>query len=300
MKKLLFLIFLLQSFLFGTVTEPLAFEIGSGYREDHLKWLISSDTPDSQLNYKERYKHPRYLQTNASLRVIDRDIYFFGNFAYSFFASSQMHQKDRDIILYSFDFKNHGYDLESALELGYAVNLTPDHMEKTILIPLFGYSGFWKILKREDSTPTYEQNGAAVSSVLDKRLKQVWFGPYLGVNLEFIPCDRVIFDLGYHFNWLKLKHKSTSDLQIGLIDNYKIIDAALDAHSHAAFGKITYVFTEKFKLAFMGKYDYFISEDKTKVNFVTKAQNIDSDVYKNNFFSRWWYVFLGLEFIFQY
>lgn len=294
MKKLFFLACILLNVLFGTVTEPLTFAIGSGYREDHFKWKISADTTEDLLIYQERYKHPRYLQTNASLRLIERDIYLFGNFAYSFFAKSEMHQKDRDALLYFFDFKNQGYDLESALEIGLAVNLTPERLEKIILIPLLGYSSFWKIYKRRDPRPL-EING--VASDLNKRLKQVWFGPYLGANLEIIPSEKIAFDLAYHFSWLKLKHKSTSDLIEDGIDNYKIINSKMDGHSHYALGKIRYVFSKNFTLALVGKYNYFLSRDKAKVDFVSQTNAL---AFKNNFFSRWWYGFLGIEFNFQY
>jgi hypothetical protein len=307
MKKLVCLLFLfLHNIVFSTIIEPLSLDLGLGYREDHFKWNITSDTLEKVLFYQERYKHPRYLQTNLSLKAIQRDLYFFYNFAYSFFGKGQMHQKIKDANLYSFDYKNKGRDIETELEVGYAVDLTSGRIEKFILIPLFGYSGFWKSFKREDSHPTYQNSGLLISSNLSKNLKEVWYGPYLGVNLEFIPSEIVIFNLGYHFNWLKLKHKSTSELvetsNSLVVNDYKIINGFFSGHSDYAFGKITYVCNKNCKIAFLGKFDYFISnKDKANVSFVQKENDASSDLsIKNNFFARWWYGFLGTEIIFQF
>ena len=326
MKKKYWLLFFVsfQSFLFSAVPLPLSLGLYSGYRTDEFSWKLVTDTDEDVLIFREKYEHPRYIQTGASLTTINNGFYFLANFGYAPLLSHNMHitDTDSDSNEYIFGYKTKGYDLDGAIEIGVAANLTPDRIYKFYVIPLVGYNGFWKTYKRNNPHPgpyvDYQNSEKvnAYSSSSSRKLKQIWYGPYVGGKLYIVPNDVVSFDVSYHFNWMKLKLKFISFLEVFKWDQTDVLtlheiitknmnDTVSECYAHYAIAKVTFNTSKRVKLALLGRYNYYMS-DKEKAILVTNTNELIPQNQQtkqntvNKVYSRWWNMAGVIELIFQF
>jgi hypothetical protein len=320
----LILLLLSQCYLFSFDPSPFRLDLYSGYRVDEFEVRLLSDTNEEILMFSEKYKHPRYIQTGASFSILNNGFYLLADCGYAPLLNHKMWMIDTDTDNneYYFDYKIKGYDLNGALELGITANLTPERMYKFYVIPLAGYSGFWKFYKINDPHPSPYidfTNNLKVEgySVLNlRKFREVWYGPYIGAKLYIVPNNFVSFDLAYHFNWVKLKLRFASLLDILKYDNnadlflHEVIskdfdDTASDGYSHQAFAKITFNSSRHIKLGFFARYNYLMN-DKKKGRVTINSDRLFPDNKQNQFksvnkvFSRWWNLTGAFELIFQF
>lgn len=323
-KKWFWIFFLLQSkHLFCSLPVSLGVDLFSGFREDSFSYKLVSDTKEDVLNYREKFHHPKYIQSGICFHLLKNGFYLSSSFGYAPLLTHKMRiiDTDSDHNPYSFDYKTKGYDFGSSGEVGIAANLTPDRIYKFIVIPLGGYRGEWKIYKRrhpKQNPLTIFQNGdelGAYSSV-DKKLRQIWYGPFVGGKIIIVPNDFISFDIAYHFNWMKLKLKFQSLLETKETDKdnhliyQKIIeknmdDTLSDSYSHNALLKITFNSSKRVKIALSVIYNYFMSDKEkgivridTKEHYPVNVHSSQNSVIK--VFSRWWNISGVFELVFQF
>lgn len=303
---------------------PLSISVNSGYRFDQFNYKILSDTQENELVYEEKFKSPQYWQSSIAFSVLKNGFYLSTDFNYAQLLNKKMKLTDTDMDLneYLFDYIARGYDLDSSFEVGFGANLTPDRVYKFLVMPIVGYSGFWKFYKRKDQTPDPDKvfiNGYDInsySSLSKRKLSQIWYGPYIGGKLIIIPNNLVEFDLSYHFNWMKLKLKFNSDLELFKYDQFnelstrqiiekQLNDSVNECYSHLAALKVGFFATNHFKIAFTSKFNYFLSEkEKAILSVETKdiypTYLLDKKNSVNKVLSRWWNVSGVLDLIFKF
>ena len=321
MKKLYFLIFILflQSYIYCSAAVPFNIDFYAGYRADQFNWKIVSDTEEDILIYREKYEHPTYLQTGVSISILKDGLYFLSNFGCAPLLSKHMHITDTYLDNeYSYNYKINGIDFDGEIELGAAANLTPDRIYKFYVVPLVGYAGFWKSFKRykPDPNPYLENNIDLFSCISSKKLRQVWYGPYVGGKFFIMPNQLISLDVSYHFNWMKLKIKTISSLDIytrdidGELLSHELIKKILDdsvneCYAHMAIAKLTFNTSKHLKIALSGKYNYYMA-DNEKMVFITDSKDIfplEAQEKINSvckIYSRWWNIVAALELIYQF
>jgi hypothetical protein len=318
-SKFTFLFLFLPGVIFCSLPLPLSLEFYSGYREDQFSFKLTSNTEVERLIYREKFDHPRYLVTGISLTTINNGFYFFTDFSYSPLLTHKMHLTDSDLDLkyYTFNHKVKGYDIGTFGELGIAANLTPDRIYQFYIIPLGGYSAYWKAYKRlgiNDEIDLQSDSKIEAKSYLgNRKLKEVWYGPYVGGKIFMVPNDFVSFDLAYHFNWIKLKIKFFSILEIinsNLNDNLifdefltkEIDDTFCHGHSHFAEAKVTFNTSKRIKLALFGRYNYYLLDKEKGILKISHEENsmIKEQNSISKLFSRWWSLTGSLELIYQF
>ena len=317
------LLSLVQCYLLSIDLSPLKLDLYSGYRIDEFESKLLSDTDEEILIYREKYKHPRYIQTGAILCILHHGFYFLSDFGYAPLLNHKMRMTDTDLENsdYFFDYKVKGYDLNGALELGIAANLTPDRLYKFYVIPLVGYAGFWKFYKRTDPHPspyldfTNNIEVEGYSSLDARKFKEVWYGPYVGGKLFIVPNNLVSFDLAYHFNWIKLKLRfaslldtlksSNGDLFLHEIISKDFDDTLCDGYSHYAFARVTFNSSKHIKVGLFGRYNYLIADKKKgRVTLIYDRLFPETEQVQfnsvNKVFSRWWNLTGAFELTFQF
>lgn len=323
-KRILFVLFFFQSYLFAYQEGPVKVDLYGGYRVDEFECKLLSNTNEQVLVYSERLKHPQYVQTGASLDVLTNGFYLFADFGYAPLLTHKLKNidTDEDLIQYKFDYKVKGYDLNGALEIGIVANLTPDRLYKFYIIPLVGYDGFWKSYKRKDPHPLpyskviNNEKVEGFGSLGSKKFSEVWYGPYLGGKLYIEPNDFVSFDLAYHFNWLKLKLKFLSLLETLKYEDdgelafdemiCKNFDGTIShGYSHFVFAKATFNTSRHIKVACFLRYNYLMN-DKNKATVTVETRQLfpqSSEKVSNSLtkvYSRWWNLTGALELIFHF
>lgn len=318
------LLFLFQSSLFPYQAGPVKVDLYGGYRVDEFEFKLFSNTCEQVLIYSEKFKHPQYIQTGASLNVLTNGFYLFADCGYAPLLTNKMKNidTDADLLQYRFDYNLKGYDLNGALEIGIVANLTPDRLYKFYIIPLVGYDGFWKFYKRNHPRPSpysismNNEKNEGFSSLDSKKFSEVWYGPYLGGKLYIEPNCFVCFDLAYHFNWLKLKLKFQSILDALKYQNDAVLSlneiisknfdqTVSDGFSHFVFAKATFNTSRHIKVACFIKYNYLMNDKNkatlrvdTKQLFPQNSETISNSLTK--VYSRWWNLTGAFELIFDF
>ena len=325
MKKIFcsILFFLAHSYLFSYEPKPWHLDFYSGYRIDEFECSIFSKADEQVLIYSEKFENPKYIQTGTSFTVLNNGFYLFADIGYAALLTDKMKMmnSDQDRADYYFDYKVRGYDLNGAMEIGITANLSPERLYKLYVIPFVGYNGFWKFYKSDCQTDQYSEisngirsEGYSLSG--HRKFREVWYGPYVGGKLYIEPNHLMNFDLSYHFNWLKLKLKFKSLLEVlkyseeGDLFLQEFIckdfnDTLSDGYSHQALAKVTFNTSDHVKVGFFARYDYIMC-NKKEGNLEIDITNIIPENRSNKYnspsrvFSRWWNLTGAFELIFQF
>lgn len=309
MKEKLFLLFLGCLIpLFCTITEPVTFEIETGYREDYLNWKSLTDDDLELLEYKETYKGLQYWQSNLLIRSITRDFYLEVEGGYGGLINGDMHQKYANQSFTNDDFKAsynviRGNDWNAEGVIGMLVNLTPERFTKLILIPKLGYSSWWRIIYTDNPSPLsltvsdniYDDDSIIVFSMNRRRLKQVWYGPTIGGGLQINPNNKVILKANYMFHWMKVDNKAeasyrryydSEDHLADIMENFHADD--IKAYGHVGKISASYGISDKFRLGIGARFQYYSSyiRNYTYEKFETMTQENSL----RRYVSRWWYI----------
>jgi hypothetical protein len=330
-KKQIFCIFLLFFIKANaSVNEPLSFTLKAGYRQNYLSWKSLSDTESELLIYQEKYKKQNMVDLEAELYSIHRDIYFSleGGFAGLFNSDAYQRYDQLDFTAdkprLSFDAK--GTDWHVFGLLGIAANLTQGRYYKWIIVPVFGYGGYWTSIKRKATKPESlalsDPSGAGIQSsyinskLSDKNLEDNWHGPAIGAHIIVDPGTMVVFDFSYLFNWLNLHHDSlvelkkqdfsASGLAVETIITQSEKISSSSSYGHIVKAKASCQLSKKFLTSFTAKYQYFVSDKKehiqkeieTKQVFPSPSTSILRT--KDKFIIRWWYLSFVLDLSYRF
>ncbi len=200
-----YLLALLPFCLFASINQPLRVELFSGYRNDTLHWHTDSQNED--------YENIQFWQNGLKVRSVQRDIVFNAEGSYSAFGKGTLNQIDVQ-----------GYAADGTGHFGYAANLTPDRTYKAIVIPLVGFSGHYEKLSF---------------------YSQTLYGPCLGGAIQVEPGNRMVFEVGYAFNWLRLRAKA---------DSFKF--KGWGNYGHSGWVQLDFVLARDWRVGLLGQIDY--------------------------------------------
>jgi hypothetical protein len=215
--RIFFLFLFWIPLLWGSITQPLSLEMGVGYSYDRINEKAFTNTSAESLVYEEKYLH-HAMQTLFTLRTIQRDFFVLASAGYGYLGNRDMKERWGDQKLAfspNIHFKTKGHSWQSIGLLGYAVNVIPDHFHQCLLIPHVGYGGFWTNIQRHSPHPSPDiwQNSTIYPGIKEKRTKDLWYGPSLGLLLEGDPWQDVWVRIGYSFYFLDIHHQTFSSLQ---------------------------------------------------------------------------------------
>lgn len=273
-KYLLFLPIL----LFGSITQPFTMDLGNGYREDHLLLRLFLPGDASTRIYQEKYKHLRFLQTDLTLRTIQRDIFIWINGGAATIGKGSLSQGSFQLDFTdtspSYLYDTDGYAFHAIGLLGYGVNLTPDRYYRVVLTPTVGYSGYWEWIKPNSPKPNPDQiplTGDSFANVAASKPRKTffrWNGFVLGANIHLAPGGPVFFDLFYAYHFLQFRERVSFKLDIDRFSDPDTLTTATsltfsgrpktnDANGHLGMIKASWPFSKHWEGSLLGKIFYF-------------------------------------------
>jgi hypothetical protein len=300
MKKWI-LFFSIPWILFGSVNEPMRWDLLSGYRNDTVHWHLMDE--HNQLIYSEHDRDIQFWSNALVLKTIYRDIALFAYGSYGAFGQGSMKQR----------FANLSYTEDSPLlswhpdvwnlngwgYFGYAVNLTADRTYQVILIPMIGYGADYE---HTDSNGLKTASGAALApaatyllnSSFQKSEKMCWFGPLFGGLFIIYPGSGLRFEAGYAYHRLHLRFnvEKESDVlfydasgtflnQVQEMEKIRVKDRANIEHS--GWAKIDYLASKEWRVGLEGQIQYFTSRILD-----ARVKNLQSEVTSSKKFKVRW------------
>lgn len=281
MKCSLFASILLSAQLWGSFTEPTRWEYSTGYRNDRLHWHLQDPGDGGALTYSEVYRDLQFWENALSLTVYQRDIYLFLGGDYSAFGQGGSLTQRYANLNYAtdqphFTFTPQGWAADGTGHFGYCVNLTDGRTYKTIFIPFLGFSVHYERLERKDGRPDPRESDAAVgansyamTSQLPNNLNLSWYGFLLGGAFHIDPGGRLLFDLGYNYNWLHIRFHTrfANDVFMGSPlftqqSTYNSIKAKTGGNlGHTGWVKASYRIDRDWRAGLGASIYYFVSRD---------------------------------------
>jgi hypothetical protein len=295
MQRYIFISFFLFSSLWGSFSEPTRWEFSTGYRNDRLHWHLQNPGDGGALNYSEVYRDLQFWENALSLIVYHRDIYFFLNGGYGAFGKGgSMTQRYANLSYTSdqphFTFTPNGWAAEGTGRFGYCVNLTDGRTYKTVLIPFIGFSVFYEQLQAQDPQPDSRFSTHAIgadsytmSSSLPGHQSLAWYGFLLGGAFHIDPGGRLLFDVGYNYNWLHVRFHThyANEVFFGapLLSNqssYSSIKAKTSGNvGQTGWAKVSYKLYRGWQIGLGGQLNYFVSRDFDAKNHQTTNQAVE-------------------------
>ena len=277
MKILSYLLFWVPlSIAWGSVNEPMRWEIDSGYRNDTLHWHLKQN---DRLIYSEHNRNLQFWENALSIRVIYRDLAVFIKGAYGALGRGSLEQRYTNLNFtsepISFSFHSTGWTADGWGYFGYAVNLTPDRTYKVILIPLVGYGVDDEYIRRHG---TQRKSGAGlslgesylISSSLPRHLHMCWYGPLFGGLFKIQPGGRLQFETGYTYHRLYLRFISKMQTDVSLfasdgipfneMDQTNLLKVKNNGNlAHTAWANMDYILSKEWHFGLFAQIQYLAS-----------------------------------------
>ncbi len=273
----LFFLFLAPLFLFATIIEPYTLDFSTGYREDTLRFRLFNPGDDSTRIYQDKYKGLRFLQTELTVRKVQRDIYLWANGGFSCIGSGDFSQSSLHILDISnppsYTFGSRGWAAHAMGLFGYCVNLTPGRYYRVAFTPCAGYEGYWQKMKPKDPSPnpatvTTIGGESEISSSQDPDTYFRWNGFIVGGNIQILPGNGALFDLFYGYNFLQFRKDFSFAFTTSCFDamgNLTLEESMAfrgkakthDALGHLGMVRAAYPFSTHLEGAIFGRIFYF-------------------------------------------
>jgi hypothetical protein len=286
--------------LFATIIEPFSLDTSIGYREDTLRFRIIDPGDASTRIYQDKYKNLKFMQTELTLRKIQRDIYLWITGGYAFFGSSDYSQTSLNILNVTptpnYQFNTSGWAAHVMALFGYCVNLTPERYYRVVFTPCAGYAGYWEHLTPKNPSP----NPAVIStggnttdlfSNIKPKTHYRWNGWIVGGNIQIKPGNGAIFDLFYGYQFLQLRKTIRFGFLTQITDNNGNIISSTQqkfngkpktngGHGHYGTVRAGYPFTNYLEGALWARVDYnsshiqdFHLDEKTNAIFPSPSES---------------------------
>ncbi|MEI6243068.1 MAG: hypothetical protein WCP39_06665 [Chlamydiota bacterium] len=311
----IFLPFLLCApLLWGSVTQPLTLEAGAGYTYDRMNEKALTNTGDETLVYEEKYTN-HVTQTILTLRTIQRDFFALATAGYGYLGHKDMEQRwGTQNLLFSPDtrYTTQGHNWQTLGLIGYAVNVIPEHFHKFIITPVGGFGGFWKNISRHSPHPNPDSsnNSTLYPGQLEKRTKDVWYGPTLGIIFEGDPWHGAWVRVGYSFYGFKIHHKTFARIEEKrytdgslTLDHIITLKEKLGTGKGSGhFGQIQFIYelSKHWQVAVLSEIHYFYSDKKRHMHktqwteTIFPSESVSEIKGKDKFHARWYTLsFLG-------
>ena len=193
-----------RSKFFGWETET---SIRGGYRRDHFRWSIAGDKSGNNPNILSELTWENLESqtlTGSALLTRKSFIALRGSAEYGWIFAGQ--NQDSDYLLNDrrgeFSRSNNASDGGQLLDVAGGVGY-PWAPESTLyefrLIPLAGYSYHQQNLTITHGFQTIPSTGPFNS--LDSRYRAEWRGPWIGLDLDFKPYDKIRAYGGFEYHW---------------------------------------------------------------------------------------------------
>ena len=275
MRRYLLSCLLLSSQLWGSFSEPTRWEYSTGYRNDRLHWHLRKE---GSLSYSEVYRNLQFWENALSLTLYQRDIYLFIGGDYSAFGQGGTVTQRYANLSYAsnephFTFTPEGWAADGTGHFGYCVNLTDGRTYKTIFIPFLGFSVHYEWLERGEGRPNpLVDSSYTMSSELPGNLNLSWYGFLLGGAFHIDPGGRLVFDLGYNYNWLHLRFHTRYAYNTYLDTDqstYNSVKGKTGGNlGHTGWVKVDYRIDRSWRAGLGAEINYFVSR-----NFNTKEKS---------------------------
>jgi hypothetical protein len=205
-----------------------------------------------------------------SLKTIYRDLFLLLRGSYATFGRGTLFQKYAGLSFTSeqpqFQFNTDGWAADGSGSFGLAVNLTTGRTYKVLIIPLFGFSGHFEYLHRNDPSPNpYESPGAfTMQSSLPGKLHLMWYGFFLGGNVSIEPGGPLILQAGYAYHWLHLNFKSRFQSQVVQNNTSQTTESSLRVKEggnlgHTGWLQLDFILPKLWRLGVGAQIRYFSS-----------------------------------------
>lgn len=288
MKNSIFAIFVITFSLTLSASESLTKDIISslrlGFEETSLKWAAN----EAGATYlRQDFDHLKFLTTTISLGTIQRNFLLKAGFSSAFYGRGTLEQETRLLsrnAIPVFEANTKGSTFRPDIQLGYYIHLTPDHLNKIILIPKLGYSAFYfnyYVKKPGSDIPVFDNIQYSDLATI-KTLKQFWYGFLLGASASLQTYDGFSISLSYYYHFDHLNHKFKSQfLQTNLTDNYQnliFIDAEKKtprAFSHEAILNVDYLILDYLSLGALMQYQYLCANNDP-MTMIERRYSLDS------------------------
>ena len=275
--------FALPATLVATINEPPRLELLSGYRNDLIHWHLTQG--DIFLS-SERARNIQFWQNALLFDCIHRDIACSAKAGYGAFGRGEL--KERLAFAGAtpdFTFFTHGWAVDGATFLGYAVNLTPDRTYRVALIPLAGFSGHYQVMQRPGAQ-TVHINSSEMTSSFPKPYQQTWYGPYIGGEFRIDPSSCLFFEIGYAYHWLHVRVSSQTKQRLDTITSMdKLTLSRWGNFGHSGWGQMQIGLTRSWRIGLALDIEYYFS-GKHPVNVTQSAGEFSVEV-SETFKLRW-------------
>ena len=278
MRYLWFLLF--PFFCLATTSTPFTVDLDVGYREDVLKLKVYRHGNPSTTIYAERYRDLRFLQSDITIRTLQRDFFLFINGGYAAIGKGDLRQGpfllDFTTQTPTFHFSTTADAFHALGLFGILVNLTPERYYTIALTPFGGYEGYWERIKRKNPSPdpgSYSLGDNAyfdMSSSLPNKEKIRWNGFLFGGIITVHPGGDFWFDVCYAYHFTSLKDEISAQYQINnftapdllattTYTNIHAIGKTKKGNGQSGYVRGSYHFSKSWEASLLGKIVYFTS-----------------------------------------
>jgi hypothetical protein len=290
-KKWMICLFALIGFFFFAFGEKsaladylkdMAFQLGAGYRVDGLDWNIAGNSYGTNSNILSEltWEDLEIYQVRASGKMVIGNepvpyTYIRGMFGYGWIVDGENQDSDYAGDNRTLEFSRSDNDsddgdvLDASVGAGFQFRVMS---EKLAITPLAGYSyheqnltmadGYQTVSRPEISVPFCGKEPPSVGPIegLDSTYEAQWYGPWLGVDLEFNPTTKFSFFGSFEYHWSDYRAEAYWNLREDF-DPSKSFEHEADGYGIVLFFGSSYAFADRWSIDLNLDYQNWKAED---------------------------------------